>query len=223
MGEGIGMMAKLLCITLLITLIFAGLVFIPVRHTVSVNPAEILFLNDNCEPPCLFDVPLGDASVEQLDHLLRTSWMAANIVHQTDSRQDRHILWQWQPSILRPVEGWSPSRSVNSLSFRDGRLNAMQIHFAIPLEAIIAVIGEPQFAVPVSRDQAGRMYLGLKFEAMPGRFLTQTNCNHPQLMPNTPVVLYESADIPSRSRFALPSVGWTGYTDALPGCIVFRP
>jgi hypothetical protein len=205
-------------LTLRIFIVLVGVVSLIVRPTTPVQLSKFMFAVNDCDSPCLFGQSLQNQTPEQIVKLLHNSWAAEQVTYDGGK-----VSWNWNNVVWRAINRASPQDQYNVVTFNSNRLRSLEIHFSLPLEDLIDILGSPQFAFPFTYNHSFQMKYHLIFPNVLGRFSALTDCKQPKLLPQTPVIYYIYRDDPKFNSPTAPYVVWQGYTDNLPDCSIFTP
>jgi hypothetical protein len=193
----------------------AGLIIWPAT---PIQISKLMFSLNGCHSPCLFGQPLLNQKPEQMVKLLHNSWAADQVTY-----DDEKVSWNWNNVVWRAISQTSRLDQYNIMDFNANHLKTLEVHFWLPLEDLINVLGNPQFALPFTYNHSFQMEYHLIFLNVSGHFSALTDCKQPKLLPDTPVIYYIYRDDPKFNSPTVPYVVWQGYTDKLPDCSIFTP
>ncbi len=138
---------------------------------------------ENCQPPCFFGQSLSGLSQEEILRILETSNIMQDV--QIDTEYDRYISWSWSEDMVNLLTDkdlkLTQDENHNFVLFEDNRLFAIELSFAIYLEDLLDIVGEPveMFAGPYSSAKAGLVFV---YDSSPvGHFHSWFSCSDPSI------------------------------------------
>lgn len=193
--------------------------------------SQMVYSSD-CRVPCFDGHSLHGATVEQVQGILSESPLTRDAeLTLVDEGYQQVIQWLWPESIAQKLA--SESRIIDTLDysnlivFREGRVWAVYLTFAISLDDFLSTFGNPTAIYPAKYTRFGSEVFDFAYQDPIGDFEVWTLCEDPSLSADNDVRAYSyrvtTESDPTDHHHVYPAIPWDGYTDELPDCTVFHP